>query len=640
MDVRPDASVVSVGDGQSRESQKVVLDVLGLCCPSEVPLVLGILEPIVGVVKVTVNVPAKTVVVLFNPALVTDLQLVKALNAARLSARLHTRGQVKQQRQKWPPWYVLLCGVLLGISLIKYAFAPMEWVALASIAVGLPPILLNAIRSLRNFILDINVLMTIAVSGALALKDFEEAASVVFLFAIANWLEGRTSERARCALEAVLSLAPDTAVLAETDEHVPTSTVPVNTILAVRPGESIPIDGIVVKGASTVDESSLTGESIPISKHAGSDVWAGTTNLAGFLHVKTTALAADSAVARMVRLVEESQSARSRSERLVARFARFYTPLVVLAAVLIATIPYAMDAHNTRHWLYLALVLLVVACPCALVISTPMVSVCGIAQAARIGVLIKGGAHLETLGLVRTMAVDKTGTLTEGHFQVTHLLPTETTINEKEILYWLASVESLSSHPLAAAVVAYARVHGVEVDKDTSGFEILPGEGVTAFVQGRQVHVGNLRMAKRLGWTQACAATDMSTVDLWMAEGGTVGWVGVDQQLVAVFSVSDQLRPEAIEAVRNLKKRGLQVAMLTGDNAGAATTIGNLIDPSMAIHAGLLPADKVTVLQTLKQGGVTAMVGDGINDAPALAAADVGIAMGVAGEWSRVILHA
>jgi Cd2+/Zn2+-exporting ATPase len=217
---------------------------------------------------------------------------------------------------------------------------------------------------------------------------------------------------------------------------VPTSDVPVGALLAVRAGEMIPIDGTVENGSSAVDESSLTGESIPITKRAGSDVWAGTLNLGGFLRVKTTALAADSAVARMVRLVEESQSARSASERLVEKFARFYTPAVVLTAVLIAVIPYAVGVNNPRHWLYLALVLLVVACPCALVISTPMVSVCGIAQAARNGVLIKGGAHLETLGRMRVLAMDKTGTLTEGHFRVAQVLPVDGRTDEKEVLFW------------------------------------------------------------------------------------------------------------------------------------------------------------------------------------------------------------
>ncbi|GAQ83115.1 heavy metal atpase 2 [Klebsormidium nitens] len=618
---------VSVAVGGPSAVQKTVLDVLGICCPSEVPLIHRILEPLPGVLEVSVNVPAKTTTVLFDPALATELQLVKALNEARLDARLHSRGQVRPL-QRYPRWNVILCGVLLAVSFVKYAFPPIKWVALGAVALGLPPILLKSLAALRNFVLDINALMTIAVGGALALGDFEEAASVVFLFAIADWLEGRTSERARCALEAVLSLAPDTAVLADTGQRVPTSDVPVGSLLSVRAGEMIPIDGVVENGSSAVDESSLTGESIPITKHAGSDVWAGTLNLGGFLRVKTTALAADSAVARLVRLVEDSQSARSASERMVQKFARFYTPAVVLAAVLIAVIPFAVGVSDPKHWLYLALVLLVVACPCALVISTPMVSVCGIAEAARNGVLIKGGAHLETLGRMKVLAMDKTGTLTEGHFRVAQVLPLDGQTDEKEVLFWLASIEALSSHPLAAAVVSYARLQGVEASTDTAGFEILPGEGVTALVQGRRVHVGNVRTAERLGWT---GAVDPSILELWMSEGGTVGWLGVDEQPLAVFSVADQPRPEATQAVRDFKKAGLQVAMLTGDNVGAAMAIKSQIDSGMAVHAGLLPADKVTVLRTLKRSGVTGMVGDGINDAPALAAADVGIAMGVAG---------
>lgn len=242
--------------------------------------------------------------------------------------------------------------------------------------------------------------------------------------------------QARKTLEAVLSLAPDMAVLAESREVVPTSSVLVGTLLAVRAGEMIPVDGIVENGSSTVDESSLTGESVPVTKTAGSNVWAGTLNIGGFLRFTTTALATDSAVARMVRLVEDSQSARSASERLVERFARFYTPAVVLVAILVAVIPYAVGVHNPGHWVYLALVLLVVACPCALVISTPMVSVCGIAQAARNGVLIKGGAHLETLGKMKVLALDKTGTLTEGQFRVAQVLPVGEETDAKDVLFW------------------------------------------------------------------------------------------------------------------------------------------------------------------------------------------------------------
>ncbi|CAI5495996.1 unnamed protein product [Closterium sp. Naga37s-1] len=477
--------------------------------------------------------------------------------------------------------------------------------------------------------------------------------------------------------------------------YVAVEDVAVATLLAVRPGALVPVDGVVQSGASSVDESSLTGESLPVFKDVGAPVWAGTINTTG----PATALACDSAVARMVALIEAAQANRSPSQRLVESFARVYTPTIVLSALLLALVPLAVPSADHLYFFRLALLLLVVACPCALVLSTPVTAVCGIARAAKDGVLVKRGVHLEMLGRVRAVGVDKTGTLTHGRFQVVGFeLVDGAACTKHECLQWLAGAERQSSHPMAAALLAYCRHHGVESNgpllaasacalgaagcahghstcsragfckasrchdrehgtaADTKAicnedgaeggvgwaaggtegvregggaieFETVAGEGVEAVVGGRRVHVGNERMALRHGWTHAIAPALLSH---WLSLGATVVWLGVDGHPKAVIAAADSLRAEAAEAVGQLVRGlGLHVAMLTGDNAGAARAVQLQLHPAVEVLCELLPEGKVAAIAALKAAhGVTCMVGDGINDAPALAADDVSIAMG------------
>lgn len=414
---------------------KTKLDVMGICCPSEVPLIKKLLAPLTGVEDVSVNVTAKTVLVLHDPLLISDVQLVKVLNGAHLDASIHQRGELKGGRN-WPSPWCLGSGILLAIAFFKYLYEPMHWVALGAVAVGVPPIVVKAIAALRKFFLDINILMLIAVSGAIALQDYLEAGTIVFLFTLAEWLETRSTSKARSAIASVVDRAPQNAMLVDGGMRVRVEEVAVGTLLSVKTGEAIPIDGEVLSGRGLVDESSLTGESVPVEKETEAFVWAGTTILSGYLTIKTTALSADSAVARMVKLVEEAQHQRSNTELLVEKIAKYYTPGVVIAALVIGIAPWASGVHNPTHYVYLALVLLVVACPCALVISTPVVITCGIAQAARLGLLVKGGTYLEVLGRLKVMAFDKTGTLSEGQFCVYSMLPIDGISTLKEVLYW------------------------------------------------------------------------------------------------------------------------------------------------------------------------------------------------------------
>ncbi|XP_024529175.1 putative inactive cadmium/zinc-transporting ATPase HMA3 [Selaginella moellendorffii] len=601
---------------------RTVLSVMGLCCPSEVPLVRKILEPLPGVKEVSVNYTSRSVTVVHDKLLTPEGRLVKALNEARLDASLHRRGELKKAN-KWPSPWTICCGILLLVSFFKHFWNPLKWMAIGAVAVGIPPILMRSIASLRRWILDINILMLIAVGGAIALADYIEAGSIVFLFTLAEWLEGRSSEQARSALASGLDV-PRNAILAETGAMVSVDEVKLGSSIAVKAGEMIPVDGTILSGGCSLDESSLTGESKPVEKTCGSEVWAGTVNLAGYITVQTTALAEDSAVSRMIKLVEEAQAKRSHFEQLVEKFAKFYTPVLVATALGLALIPLIAHVRNEKHWLYLALVLLVVACPCALVLSTPVAVACGIQHAARLGVVIKGGSYLEILAKIKCLAMDKTGTLTEGHFRVSEVVAVGETEDLQQILYWLASVESRSSHPMAAALVTYASLQDVVPSKSVTDFQIIEGEGVSAVVDGHLIEIGNARLASRLGWSNT-AITKLAT------QTATIGWVGKDHQLLAVFSLEDHVREEAAEAVRSLKRLNVQIHMLTGDNNETAQDVQSKLG-GVTVHAGLLPQDKVRIIQELKENaGVTGMIGDGINDAPALAAADVGFAMGLAG---------
>jgi len=440
-----------------------------------------------------------------------------------------------------------------------------------SVAFGIPPIALKAFRTLRRYQFDTNCLMFFASVGAIALQDFTEAAAVVFLFALSEWLEVRATSRARQALAAIVDLRPEKANLVHpfTQEllTVPATAVPVGARVAVKTGDKIPCDGVVLEGTSTVDESSLTGESRPIRKGPKDKVSGGTVN-SGLspLMVQTTSSSDDSAVSRLIRLVEEAQANRSDTEKIVDEFAKIYTPIVVLSALFMCSIPWVFGKETGRQWTENGLILIVVACPCALIISTPVSYVAGLAAAAQKGVLIKGGATLEALSAVKHICFDKTGTLTNGEFALLHMEVLTDALTRENIFQYLALMEERASHPVAQAILAAANNEKIVLPKRMvlRNHKIINGMGVVGMIEGHEVHVGNESLFERLGLLTSVPVKDRQRVDNWKNLGGTIGFMSIaGHGIVCAYCAADGIRQESATVVKNLKKLGLSITMLT-----------------------------------------------------------------------------
>jgi Cd2+/Zn2+-exporting ATPase len=464
----------------------------------------------------------------------------------------------------------------------------------------------------------------------MVLGEWGEGASVVFLFALAQLLEARAMDRARGAISALMDLTPAEAFVREGASgelrRLAVDAIAIGDTVVVRPGDKIPLDGRVTAGESHVNQAPVTGESLPVEKRRDDDVYAGTINGRGSLDIRVTRRRGDSTLARIIDLVERAQAQRAPSQTFVERFARIYTPAVLAVAALIATVPPLVLGGAWDVWIYRSLVLLVISCPCALVISTPVSVVSALAAAARKGVLIKGGARLERLADVRCVAFDKTGTLTRGELRVVAVTPLDAVPPER-ILQLAASVETLSEHPIGAAIVAHAREQRVPL-ATARNFRALTGLGAEAEVDGAPLVLGSHRLFDERG---LCSPDIHDALDRASAGGSTVVIVGATRP-IGVISVADRPRESARDAVQMLRDHGVRhVALLTGDHAAAANAVNASVGVD-EVRAGLLPEGKVRAIEELRaRYGTVAMIGDGVNDAPALAAADVGIAMGAAG---------
>ncbi|HLO87293.1 MAG TPA: heavy metal translocating P-type ATPase [Nostocaceae cyanobacterium] len=525
---------------------------------------------------------------------------------------------------------VILAGIGLILGLFAQYLALPIWVSRAFDGIGIViagyPIARAGLWELRLRRADMNLLMTISVTGALILGDWFEAALVVFLFSLGTTLQVFTFGRTRNAIRALMDLTPPTATVKRGNQEVtvPVESVQVGEILTIRPGGRVALDGVVVAGMSAVDQSPITGESIPEDKAVGDTVFAGTLNQSGFLEVKVTHTVSDTTVAKIIHLVEAAQESRAPSQQWVDRFAEVYTPIVILIAIAIVLIPPLAFAQPFNIWFYRALVMLVIACPCALVISTPVSIVSAIGAATRQGVLFKGGNALETAGNLTTLAFDKTGTITQG-LPVVQKVYDLGLVSANMVLQIAASLEQHSEHPLAKAILAKADEIGIELATPMN-FTALPGKGIQAQFSEILYFVGN----KRLFLEQNIPLS--GEVESLLAEIEQLGQipvlVGTKQELLGAIALSDGIRLEATAAIRQLKLLGLKrLVMLSGDRTPVAKQIAQQVGIT-DYRAELLPEDKLQEIQNLRRVGVVGMVGDGINDAPALAAADISFAVG------------
>ena len=479
----------------------------------------------------------------------------------------------------------------------------------------------NALR--RNITVDL--LVTIASAGAFIIGETIEGAAVLLLFNIAERLEDYAAEKARSAIKSLVELKPEVATIRRNGGEVktPVEDVLPGEVYVLKPGDRVPLDGVVVEGASSVDQAPITGESIPVAKLIGDEVYSGSFNIDGFLAVKTIRMAEESMISRILKLVEEAERGRSATETFIERFSKFYTPTVIALSVLLVLVPSIIFMQPLSVWVYRSLVLLVIACPCALAISTPVAMVSAITSAGRNGVLVKGGAYIEKVSQSKVFAFDKTGTLTRGEPEVTDVVTNG--LQESEVLRRAASLESKVDHPISRAIQEEARIKGIN-PSEIKGFKAYAGKGVEGCVEDKTCCVGNIRLFEESG-----IPFTKEAVEKLESEGKTVVMVSEENCLIGVIAVMDKPREMSNETISKLKGQGIRTVMLTGDNEKTAKAIAERLGVD-EFKANLLPEEKVEAIERLRGTyGPVVMVGDGVNDAPALASADVGVAMGALG---------
>ena len=612
---------------------QTAIRIMQMDCPTEEALIRSKLAGMPAVSALEFNLIQRVLTVVHLPeALDSILDAVRSLGfepevsdgAGLLAPRLNEPGK------RW--WPIILAGTAAVASEATHWMGLSIWVsaALAILAIvsgGLPTYKKGWV-ALRNGNLNINALMSIAVTGAMALGQWPEAAMVMVLFAIAELIEAGSLDRARHAIAGLMELAPDKATVRQEDGswlEQPATAVALGSIVRVRPGERIGLDGQIIAGRSTVNQAPITGESLPVDKSEGDAVFAGTINQSGSFDYRVTAAAGNTALARIIHAVEAAQGSKAPTQRFVDQFARVYTPIVFAIALAVAVLPPLLTGGVWADWIYKALVLLVIACPCALVISTPVTIVSGLAAAARHGILIKGGVYLEQGRKLVWLAFDKTGTITHGKPVQTDFEP-RAAMAPDHCRRLAASLAGRSDHPVSQAVAKAADIDGIARDI-VQDFQALPGRGVQGVIAGTSYFLGNHRLVEELG---RCSIELESRLDGLERQGKTVVMLIDDTQVLALFAVADTVKDSSLAAVADLHKQGIKTAMLTGDNPHTAQAIAQHVGIDRA-RGNLLPADKLTAIETFAADGIVGMVGDGINDAPALARADIGFAMGAMG---------
>ncbi|MGC4061295.1 MAG: heavy metal translocating P-type ATPase [Aquabacterium sp.] len=620
------------------DSAKVRFRIDKMDCPTEERLIRNRLEPMPGVVRLDFNLLARELTV-FHQLEDTE-PLAAALNAIDMAPTLLEAGQVAAAL---PPAVSARTKRLLAVSGAAAVGAevaawasgqeaswPVMALAALSIATAGLPTLKKGWIALRHLTLNIYFLMSLALIGAVAIGKWSEAAMVVFLFALAEAIEALSLERARHAVQSLSALAPDTADIFVDGQWQSTHVdqVAVGSRMRLRTGDRVALDARVAQGHAALDQAPITGESMPVDKQVGDSLYAGSIVTDGVLEAEVTATAGHSTLAQIAHAIQEAQSQRAPTQRFVDEFARYYTPAVVLLAMAVAVGGPLLMGGASTGWLYQALVMLVIACPCALVVSTPVTVVSGLAAAARQGILVKGGRFLEGGRLLRAIALDKTGTLTQGRAVLTDV-QAFCGLTQEEVLQHAASLDTHSRHPVAQAVVKGWRQRAPSMDLlPATQFVVLPGLGVQGVLDGALWQLGNAALAEQSGTLPGNLQASLNAL---AGQGKSVVLLVQSGVVVGVLAVADAVRPQSAPAVRALRQLAVQSVMLTGDNAQAASFVAQQVGID-EVKAGLLPAQKLDAIVALKQRhGHVGMVGDGINDAPALARADIGFAMGAAG---------
>ena len=616
--------------------------IMQMDCPTEEGLLRSKLGGMAGVAGMEFNLMQRVLTVTHDPKIIEPI--LAAVRSLGFTPELASDAAAQAEPTAEPakPWWPLaLAGVAaVGSEAVHWA-GGSTWLAAALAAVAILACGLTTYKkgwiAIRNGNLNINALMSIAVTGAFFLGQWAEGAMVMVLFTVAELIEAKSLDRARNAIKSLIQLAPERATVLQSDgtwSDVAAKTVALDARVRVKPGERIALDGKILKGRSSINQAPITGESLPVEKSEGDLVFAGTINESGSFEYAVTATAGDSTLARIVHAVEAAQGARAPTQRFVDRFARVYTPVIFAIALAVAIIPPLMLGGDWFAWVYKALVLLVIACPCALVISTPVTIVSGLAAAARQGILVKGGVYLEEGRKLAWVALDKTGTLTHGKpVQTDFVLLTDLKdTNEAEVRSLAASLASRSDHPVSRALADAARRDAVPL-RDVDSFEALPGRGTQGLMDGQPYHLGNHRLIHERGQCSDALEARLSALE---QQGKTVIILADAQDVLGLFAVADTVKDSSRQAIAELHALGIKTVILTGDNAHTAQAIAAQVGIDEA-RGDLLPEDKLKAIESkMGKAGTVGMVGDGINDAPALARADIGFAMGAAGTGTAI----
>jgi len=626
-------------DTNSNRPKKNIYLVQGMDCPTEEHLIRNRLEGMKGIEELNFNLMQRLLTVKHH--LTDDASIFNALQELKMGPK--RQGIEDNSTIDHVSKISFKTYLLLGLSgALAITAETIGWLtgneqmlivivfSLLAIITGGGQTVKKGWIALKTFTLNINFLMMIAIMGAMVIGEWPEAAMVTFLFALAELIEEHSLDHARNAIRKLMEMAPSTATVKTSNgwENIPVSEVALDRIVSVKPGEQIPLDGVILNGQSTVNQAPITGESIPVEKKTGDTVFAGTINERGTFEFRVTANKGNTTLARIIRSIQAAQNERAPTQRFVDQFANYYTPAIVLLAILIATVPPLFFAQAFVPWFYKALVTLVIGCPCALVISTPVTVVSGLTAAARQGLLVKGGVYLEAGRKLRALALDKTGTLTYGKPKVISIIPLKNQSKEK-YLHLAASLNFNSEHPVASAVVSFWNdIDGKNTLFKVSQFESITGRGVKGIMNDTLYYIGNHRLIEDLG---ICSSDLEKTLEPLEKEGKTVVVLMTDQETLCIFTVADTIRDTSVQAIKEMQANGVHCVILTGDNQNTADAIGVQVGIK-DVRGNMLPEDKLNAIDELiKSYGVVGMVGDGINDGPALAKSSIGFAMGAAG---------